>query len=299
MSTIVINPKNYKDTYLAYLNSCFPNWGNDTTYDWIFERKVGPNNSDILLIKDESDRVIAGSSVTYRMLKLADGSIVNFGIMTGSWTLPEARGKGCFSRMIEESKRICFSKNVPYLTAFVTETNASYRRLKDAGFYCKIADNFFSNDTLFSNDSIEEKIEEVSIYSGLLFEKFNQFNSNKISFGYNKESFEGQYINRLSPTVCVKIKETYFLFEITLTIVKLLFVSDFNVADLKIFCDWIRLQYDKKVMFFVSDESFLKVLNEEDFHFVKGFFTVQNTNDAMTDYYDHFETITINLADKM
>lgn len=299
MNKIFLNPINYKDTYLAYLNSCFPNWGNEKTYDWIFERKVGSHNSDILLIKDENNQVIAGSSITYRILKFEDGTSIDFGIMTGSWTLPEARGKGCFSQMIVESKRICFSKNVLYLTAFVTEINASYRRLKDAGFYCKTADNIFSNDTLFSTDTNHDIVQEIPIDSNLLYDKYKQFNSDKHSFAYSNEEFKSQYIDRLNPTFCVTIKGTYYLFEIATANIKLLFASDYNVDNLKIFCDWIRLKYDKKVMFFVSDESIIENLQEHHFHFVKGFFTVKSTDDSIKDNHNVFEKIRINLADKM
>jgi ribosomal protein S18 acetylase RimI-like enzyme len=299
MNTVILNPENYKNTYLEYLNQCFPNWGNTTTYDWIFERTVGQKQSDILIIKDENNQVIAGSAVTYRVLKTTNGSQVDFGIMTGSWTLPEARGKGCFSQMIEESKRICFAKEVPFLTAFVTESNASYRRLRDAGFYCKTADNVFSNDTFFVANADFSTLETVAVDLKLLFEKHTNFSSNNNGFLYNKVAFEGQFIKRLTPTECIKVGETYFLFEDTGTIIKLLFLSDFNVANLKVFCDWMQVKRHKKVMFFLSDESKIKIAEAQNFHFVKGFFMVQKTDASIADSSDFFKEICINLGDKM
>ncbi|WP_162126243.1 GNAT family N-acetyltransferase [Flavobacterium phycosphaerae] len=299
MNTIILNPENYKNTYLAYLNQCFPNWGNTNTYDWIFERSVGEHESDILLIKDENNQVIAGSAVTYRKLKTANGSEVDFGIMTGSWTLPEARGKGCFSQMIDESKRICFAKGVPFLTAFVTESNASYRRLRDAGFYGKTADNVFSKESVFASDSDFSTLKTVPVDVELLFEKYTHFASNHNVFGYSKAEFEGQYIKRLTPTECIKVGETYCLFEDTGTIIKLLFLSDFNINDLKVFCEWMRVHRDKKVMFFLSDDAKSKIAEANDFQFVKGFFMVQKTAASIADSLSFFKQININLADKM
>lgn len=299
MNEVVINPQNYKENYLVFLNSCFPNWGNEIAYNWVFERKVGDNNSDILILKDEQGQVIAGSSITYRTTKLQNGSIVNFGIMTGSWTLPNARGKGCFSQIILESKRICFSKNVPYLTAFVTESNASYRRLKDAGFYCKIADNVFSNDTLFELNSDDFKLEIVQTDTDLLYQKYQEISAKNTTFVYSKNEFESQYINRLNSVECTKIGDDYFLFEDTGSIVKLLFISNFDTNLIQFFCNWMRINRDKKVMFFVSDENKIENLEANEFNFVKGFYTIQKTDDSLTDDYDVFKNISINLGDKM
>lgn len=55
------------------------------------------------------------------------------GIMTGSWTLPEARGRHYFSRMIEQSVSQTKRQGGALLLAFVTAQNASYQRLAAAG----------------------------------------------------------------------------------------------------------------------------------------------------------------------
>jgi hypothetical protein len=76
--------------------------------------------------------LVAGSAVSYRWLE-RDGTRVLIGIMTGSWTLPEARGQGCFTRIIQESVKAAANQGAGLLLAFVTEDNPSYRRLRDAG----------------------------------------------------------------------------------------------------------------------------------------------------------------------
>ena len=299
MNEVILNPSDYKETYINYLNSCFPNWGNEVVYNWVFERQVGDNASDILLLKNEEGEVIAGSSITYRTVTTPNGLVVNFGIMTGSWTLPNARGKGCFSQIISESKRICFAKNVPYLTAFVTETNASYRRLKDAGFYCKIADNVFSNEDLFEIESSSNSLELVPVDVDLLYAKYQLISKEKSVFLYTKSEFELQYIQRINFVECAKVGTSYFLFEDTGSIIKLLFFSDFDSKTIQYFCNWIRINRAKKVMFFVSDEFQIDILEANNFNFVKGFYTIQKTDDNGLDDYEVFKKISINLGDKM
>lgn len=296
MNKVIINPENYENEYLNYLNTCFPNWGNKTTFDWIFNRKCGLKSADFLILKDDENQVIAGSAVTYRQLKLADKSVVDIGIMTGSWTLPEARGKGCFSQIIEESKIICSNNNVTYLTAFVTDVNASYRRLKEADFFEKTATNFFSNDTLFSISNREFKVENSIDFSlDFWFDNYLKTNQNKSNFVYDKSAFEGQYLNRIYQVESISVNQSYFLFEDTGIIIKLLFVSDFDIENLQSFCNWIRETKNKKVMFFTSNETEMEALKNNGFSFINGFLMIQNTDST----FDKFNQLEINLVDKM
>jgi hypothetical protein len=85
------------------------------------------------MLLSEGGQVLAGSAVNYRRLKAPDGRTALVGIMTGSWTLPAARGKGAFTQIIDESVRLTREHGGAALLAFVTETNASYRRLEAAG----------------------------------------------------------------------------------------------------------------------------------------------------------------------
>ena len=296
MNKVVVNPENFENEYLNYLNTCFPNWGNKTAFDWIFNRKCGLKNADFLILKNDDNQVIAGSAVTYRQLKLSDKSIVDIGIMTGSWTLPEARGKGCFSQIIEESKIICSKNNAPFLTAFVTDVNASYRRLTDANFFDKTAINFFSNDTLFSlsnKEFILKKEHNLSI--DFWFNSYLKSNENKSSFVYDESAFEGQYLNRIHPIQAVSINQSYFLFEDTGTIIKSLFVSNFDIENLQFFCNWIRETKNKKVMFFTSNNIEIELLKKSNFSFVNGYLMIQNTFLNL----DTFNQLQINLGDKM
>lgn len=126
-----LNPAGGAERYLAHLNTSFGAWGDLVRYRWAFERGAGGPAPDLMVLREGAE-VLAGSAVSYRAA-VAGGERFRVGIMTGSWTLPASRGRGCFTRIIEESLGLCARREAPLLLAFVTEDNASYRRLRDAG----------------------------------------------------------------------------------------------------------------------------------------------------------------------
>lgn len=130
--SIEINPTGVSTEYLRALNTCFGKWGDRRTYEWYLERRSPGYFSDLIVLFYR-DRMVAGSAVTYRNAAHSGGGIERVGIMTGSWTLPEARGQGCFGRLIEQSLQLCRQRSCPVLLAFVTANNASCRQLERAG----------------------------------------------------------------------------------------------------------------------------------------------------------------------
>jgi hypothetical protein len=128
---VEINPGGVEDKYLSGLNRSFGQWGDRHAFRWDFEREVGARPADLMVLRDHG-QILAGSAVSYRTVCLGDDRIL-IGIMTGSWTLPEARGRGAFSQVIVESQRLVASRGGSVLIAFVTHENASRRRLVAAG----------------------------------------------------------------------------------------------------------------------------------------------------------------------
>jgi hypothetical protein len=129
---IEVNPPGLAEEYLAGLHRSFEGWGGIETYRWAFERTVGGPPADRMLLRLDG-QLAAGSAVSYRLLRLASGAMTLAGIMTGSWTLPEARGRGAFTRVIGESVRLASEQRAGLLLAFVTSDNPSARRLAAAG----------------------------------------------------------------------------------------------------------------------------------------------------------------------
>ena len=132
MIEIEINPPDIQASFLECLNVCFDHWGDLRTFEWTFSRRVGGAAADLVVLRD-SGSPIAGSAVVYRTVRLANHQTISVGIMAGSWTLPEARGQGCFTTMIRESRSLAGRQGSALLLAFVTASSTSSRRLSATG----------------------------------------------------------------------------------------------------------------------------------------------------------------------
>jgi hypothetical protein len=193
---IILNPKGIESTYIDYLNLSFGHWGDTALYKWCFDRQIGDLKADIMILKQD-EKIIAGSAVTYRKALLGK-SVINVGIMTGSWTLPEARGQGRFTKIIEESLSLASHKGTALLIAFLTESNASFRRLANAG------SSLFPTHYLFSdhNTPIPESSHVVSpvsdIKKGLetIFENLRKRQDGFAHFTYTLKEWESQFWER-------------------------------------------------------------------------------------------------------
>ncbi len=141
MSVIRETPLANRARYINGLQRAFNGWGDEALFQWCFERDSGAGAATFLTGWTDGEHV-AGSAVVFRQLDLG-GVRQKVGIMSGSWTLPAARGKGFFSQMIEASLQVCRDEDASRLLAFVTEDNGSRRRLEAAGSqmipanYCK------------------------------------------------------------------------------------------------------------------------------------------------------------------
>lgn len=188
---------------------------------------------------------------------------------------------------------------MPFLTAFVTESNASYRRFKEANYYCLEANNILSNEIPF------EKVPERSIefFEDNFPVEFYNIYQEKVKketlLNYNEAEFTGQYINRTSKTSVLKIEDNYFLVEENETTFRLLFSKEFNLEHLKAISNYILKTKNKKTMFFLTDKEKSTACETENFNVIKGFFTVKNVTGDQSDVEPIFKSLVINLADKM
>lgn len=303
MDKVVINPKDYVDVYINNLNQSFKNWGGQKEYDWIFHRIVGAKKSDIIVIYNENNDVIAGSGITYRKLKLDDQIEFDIGIMTGSWTLPEARGKGCFSKMIEISKDLCRQNGVPFLTAFVMESNPSYRRLKDAGSFLIPTNHFFSKEVIHINKKEIITVKgETKLYSEI-YNKCKKTQKGTLNFNYTFEEFLEQYINRIKKIEILKINDDFTIIEETESVIKVHIITYDSFAlfeyNIKALSNWGLEKKAKKLLLFSTKREIAERLNLIEFENLPGFFTVLSTFDNPVIALDIFNQIDINMGDKM
>jgi len=303
MEKIIINPENYKEQYIYNLNQCFNDWGGDKEYNWVFNRIVGKKPSDIMIIKNENNEVIAGSGITYRKLKIDNQKVIDIGIMTGSWTLPEARGRGCFSKMIEISKNICKQNTVPFLTAFVMESNPSYRRLKHAGSHLISTYHFISKEVPYSNEYDISIVKSKSQAGVEIYDIFKKEQKDYFCFDYTYEDFSQQYINRIKNTELLRIGNDYAIIEESENIIKVLLISYYDKKkyedNIKALTNWGLQTKSKKLLLFTTKKDIVEILNNQEFENLSSYFTILSTSGKVVKDIELFETININLGDKI
>ena len=163
--------------YLDGANAAFGQWGALSTFTWAFR-----DGAEILLLDDGQGRAVAGSGITYRTLRNGQCAA----IMTGSWTLPEARGRGAFSRMVQATGEIAAERSA-VLLAFVRAENASARVLEAAGaamhptFYCRSTGTVAS--PIASPDDALDRIDpDPSMF--------------RSSFAYTADQWHAQFVAR-------------------------------------------------------------------------------------------------------
>jgi hypothetical protein len=188
------DPKD-EDRYLEALNLCFPDWGGRAMFDWCFSRPGAGRVPDILRLFVDG-RAVAGNAVSYRRVAVRGGAELTAGIVTGSWTLPEARGAGAFRRLLAASREQIASRGGALLLAFVRAENTSCRGLLSVGadltptFYCR------SEDTVaLAPADIQEPARE---WNADLFQRDRE----ETRFLYSAEEWAAQFVNRPG-TVCV------------------------------------------------------------------------------------------------
>lgn len=119
--------------YIDGANLAFGHWGDEATFTWVFR-----DDAELIFVDDDAGRSIAGAGITFRTLRSGQRAA----IMTGAWTLPEARGQGAFKQMALAVVAAAAERN-GFLVAFVRAENASRRSLVSLGaamtpsFYCR------------------------------------------------------------------------------------------------------------------------------------------------------------------
>ncbi|WP_029032983.1 GNAT family N-acetyltransferase [Salinimicrobium terrae] len=304
MEKFVINPKGYREEYISNLNACFGHWGGDAEYKWGLERQIGKHTTDIMLIENEEDGVIAGSAVSYRKLSRGNTSF-DIGIMTGSWTLPAARRKGCFTKMINCSKELCKDNQVPFLTAFVTETNASSRRLESEGSYMFPTSHLFSPEKVYNEKDIPapEVVVRNQDVDRQIFSRAMETQKELLSFSYSFEEFRSQYLDRIKQTTILKIEDDYAILENGQNEIKILLLTFLNNNDFLVYQkaigNWCLKNRGRKSFFFTTRNELASICEEIGFNNVSGYFTILESMGDATEYNKKFADLHINMGDKM
>jgi hypothetical protein len=202
---IEVNPPGVQAEYPRGLNVAFPGWGELAMYRWCFERPVGGPKADLLVVR-RGARLVAGSAVAYRSLRLETGVPVRVAIMTGAWTLPEMRGRGCFGRMIVESVALASRRGAALLLGFARAGNASVRQLAAAGSalsptaYCLTPPDGGRHGA-GARAAIEPGSPDVVALSTAL----ERSRASRVRFTYAPAEWASQFLDRPRPTECLTL----------------------------------------------------------------------------------------------
>lgn len=116
----------------AFLTRCFASPWNDAMYRWYLRRPFGGELPDRLILMDGA-QVVAACGVVYRQLRTPDGAVHRVGVAVAGCTLPSARGRGCYARVLQAAVERSAARGCAALLGFVRAENASGRGLQRLG----------------------------------------------------------------------------------------------------------------------------------------------------------------------
>ena len=117
----MLNPPGVEEAYLEALQRNFNGWGGATEFNWWFKRPVGGPIADLLVLTTGGDTLVAGTAITYRHLRFPGNRRELVGLLTGAWTAPQYRERGCFSDLIERARRVAGERGAALLLAFCSD----------------------------------------------------------------------------------------------------------------------------------------------------------------------------------
>ena len=195
---------------LAKLNRCFGGGWDENLYRWYLARPFNGRAPDRIIISDDGEPV-AGSVVNYRQLRAPDGTIRDIGIASGSWTLPEARGQGLFTRMMQASVSRAGEDGCQYFLAFVTADNASRNALERCGAAMIPASYVTSDDS----PPVPDAVTAVEAVDASPSELHNAARSGgEVVFHYDSvTTWAAQYLERPLPVEVLRLHGDYAIIE--------------------------------------------------------------------------------------
>jgi len=247
-------------------NDAYGSRGNVDSFHNFLGRKLFDTPSAEVMVFSENKTYIAGSAVVYRKLHINNADCL-VGIMSGSWTSPENRGQGLFSKIIDASKQCVRAHQGDFLTAFVTSTNASYGRLKAAGAieipsYYIFHENF--DDT---NKNVDFEIVEDCDFRSI-------YEKNQSSFVYSFPDFCSQYLDKNK--TCLRIANEYVLISETFNAYKVDLLTYGNIDSLEAvisgLINYKNAKGSKKLFLFSTDIDFANLCTSLGCSILNGYF---------------------------
>jgi GNAT superfamily N-acetyltransferase len=130
---ILVNPGDLDaEVGAAFLTRCFATRWTEAMYRWYLQRSFAGEPPDRLILMDGA-RAVAAVGVVYRRLRTQDGEVHRVGVATAGGTLPGARGRGYYARVLQAVVERSAARGCGALLGFVTAGNTSGRGLTRLG----------------------------------------------------------------------------------------------------------------------------------------------------------------------
>lgn len=178
---------------LVGLNQCFPGWGDSAQFDWCYRRPSDPRPAD-LLVAEADGVIVAGLAVAYRLIGRDDEPHELVGVLSGAWTLPEARGQGQFGRLLDRAAEVARERGATIALAFVTGERSSAGQL-DRRSARVIEARLFSRSPP-DNSMPVESLEALKPDEAALSFAMRRDRSGAVSIVYDPQSWRDQMIDR-------------------------------------------------------------------------------------------------------
>lgn len=276
---VIENNTDSAEEYLGYLNQCFPGWGDVALYNWVFDRDVGAGRADRIFAYHENE-IIGGTGVSYRMITDSKGAKERIAIMTGSWTLPAARGKGCFSHLILAMRDQAIKKGCVLLTAFAFKDNASYGAMLRQN--CVALPTVYVRDPLVPTKDCQSDNEFLGRYPVSdkfveeLFVSLQKSENDKVRFTYSLSEWKGQFIGDPAKMGAVSIgHSSKFIFEIANGFLRVLAMYVSEEDNLKsVFANILQITRKEgfRLFMFSTDSKEIEVMKELELEIIEGGF---------------------------
>jgi len=198
--------------FRAGLARAFPGWGGEAHSRFYLARDLGEGAPELVAI-EHGDELVAAVAINYRRLRTADGGEARAGILTGGWTLPEARRRGRFRRLAAAAARRAAERGARWLLGFVTADNASARGMAALGSTLVPAWYCASGERTAGAEADSEAPPRSASWNALA-EAFARDRLGTTAFGYRDTvAWRSQFVDRPDPVEAVRVGRARALIE--------------------------------------------------------------------------------------
>lgn len=187
---------------LVGLNQCFPGWGDSAQFDWCYRRPSDPRPAD-LLVAEADGVIVAGLAVAYRLIGRDDEPHELVSVLSGAWTLPEARGQGQFGRLLDRAAEVARERGATIALAFVTGERSSAGQL-DRRSARVIEARLFSSHVQEDSPLLGEASLMTPDEAALAFTS-RRDRTGQVSIIYDPQSWRDQMIDRAARGRAVRL----------------------------------------------------------------------------------------------